>query len=210
MTRVMPAKSYFPTLVWIDKLPARKASNLNELLLNEAYALRELDSQGLKWSRKNYPAGYTSYSSVTDLPFRSTTFDRLRKWIDSEVMKFARELEMDLDGGKLVMGTCWVNIMGKYSHHGFHLHPLSAISGTYYVQVPKDSGVLKLEDPRLAAFMGSPPRKAGAQEKNLRHASVKPEPGKLVLFESWLKHEVPANLADADRVSVSFNYDWAR
>ena len=34
------------------------------------------------------------------------------------------------------------------------------------------------------------------------------EPGKLILFESWLRHEVAPNPTRGDRVSVSFNYDW--
>jgi uncharacterized protein (TIGR02466 family) len=32
--------------------------------------------------------------------------------------------------------------------------------------------------------------------------------GKLVLFESWLRHEVPPNPVAAERVSISFNYGW--
>jgi uncharacterized protein (TIGR02466 family) len=28
------------------------------------------------------------------------------------------------------------------------------------------------------------------------------------MWESWLRHEVPANQAKAERVSVSFNYGW--
>jgi uncharacterized protein (TIGR02466 family) len=30
----------------------------------------------------------------------------------------------------------------------------------------------------------------------------------VVLFESWLRHEVAANQAEEDRVSISFNYHW--
>jgi uncharacterized protein (TIGR02466 family) len=33
-------------------------------------------------------------------------------------------------------------------------------------------------------------------------------PGQLVLFESWLRHEVAANRSAAERVSISFNYSW--
>jgi uncharacterized protein (TIGR02466 family) len=32
--------------------------------------------------------------------------------------------------------------------------------------------------------------------------------GHIVLFESWLRHEVLANPVAAERVSVSFNYQW--
>jgi uncharacterized protein (TIGR02466 family) len=32
--------------------------------------------------------------------------------------------------------------------------------------------------------------------------------GHLVLFESWLRHEVAPNPIDEERISVSFNYNW--
>ena len=35
-----------------------------------------------------------------------------------------------------------------------------------------------------------------------------PLPGEVFLWESWLRHEVPVNMADDDRISVSFNYGW--
>ena len=35
-----------------------------------------------------------------------------------------------------------------------------------------------------------------------------PEAGEVLLWESWLRHEVPMNMADEDRISVSFNYGW--
>jgi uncharacterized protein (TIGR02466 family) len=31
----------------------------------------------------------------------------------------------------------------------------------------------------------------------------------VVLFESWMRHEVTANPVESERVSISFNYDWA-
>jgi len=30
--------------------------------------------------------------------------------------------------------------------------------------------------------------------------------GTVLIWESWLRHEVPANAAKAERISVSFNY----
>jgi uncharacterized protein (TIGR02466 family) len=33
--------------------------------------------------------------------------------------------------------------------------------------------------------------------------------GNVTLFESWLRHEVPSNPLKAERISISFNYDWA-
>jgi uncharacterized protein (TIGR02466 family) len=38
--------------------------------------------------------------------------------------------------------------------------------------------------------------------------TLRARPGQLVLFESWLRHEVAANRSAAERVSISFNYSW--
>jgi len=203
-------RSLFPTDIYLEKLKTRDSGKFIRQLVSEARMFQASDPEGLKWSRKNYPAGYTSYSSITNLPFRSSSFERLKKWIDGHVGKYADHLQMELDGGCLEMTTCWINIMGRHSHHSFHLHPLSAISGTFYLQVPKGSGAFKIEDPRLGFFMGSPPRKTPTHERNQRFIDIKPEPGTLLLFESWTKHEVAANLSGQERISISFNYDWIR
>ena len=206
----MSIHSLFPTDIYISKKTGPKAKAFIRSLTKEARLFQASDPEGMRWSKKNYPAGYTSYSSISNLPFRSSGFDRLKTWIDGQVRKYAEHLEMELDGGRLEMGTCWINIMGKHSHHSFHIHPLSAISGTFYLQVPKGSGPFKIEDPRLGFFMGSPPRKPKASPRNQRFVNLNPEAGMLVLFESWMKHEVPANLVEQERISVSFNYDWVR
>ncbi|MFN7684133.1 MAG: TIGR02466 family protein [Oligoflexia bacterium] len=199
----MALKALFPTQVWISQMQARGASRLNDRLASEAYAFRELDRHGQQWSQENYDAGYTSYGSITDLPYRSPSFATLKRFLDAEVKKYLKALKIQPHSGRIELSSCWVNIMGRHCHHSFHLHPLSVISGTYYVRVPRGSGAFKIEDPRLSAFMGRP-----SQENPFW--SFEPKPGALLLFESWLRHEVPANRSDEDRVSVSFNYDWLR
>jgi uncharacterized protein (TIGR02466 family) len=104
------------------------------------------------------------------------------------------------------MTDCWVNVMPRQVIHGLHLHPLSTISGTYYVRTPQGVPGLKLEDPRLDRFMAAPPRGSGAAGRSW--VEIPAEAGKLILFESWLRHEVPANPVAAERVSISFNYRW--
>lgn len=181
------------------------ASALHKKLLKEAYIFKDLDREGQNWSKYHYPAGYTSYSSVDNLMEHSPYFNDLKKYIDLHVKKYARVLDLDLQGRKLKMSSMWVNIMSSLAHHSFHLHPMSVVSGTYYLQTPPGSGDFKIEDPRIQCFMGSP-RRLDSKEKNARYIRIQPQAGKLVLFESWLKHEVSANLSKKDRVSVSFNY----
>jgi uncharacterized protein (TIGR02466 family) len=93
--------------------------------------------------------------------------------------------------------------------HGLHLHPLSFISGTYYVQVPRGAAAIKFEDPRLDRFMAAPPRRTDLPPREQLHVSVKAKAGQVVLFESWLRHEVPAGFTVRERISISFNYAWS-
>jgi uncharacterized protein (TIGR02466 family) len=106
------------------------------------------------------------------------------------------------------MTDCWVNIMPHHVVHGLHLHPLATISGTYYVQTPRGSPGLKFEDPRLDRFMAAPPRRADAPPESRPWIILPAEAGNVVLFESWLRHEVPPNQTKRQRISISFNYNW--
>jgi uncharacterized protein (TIGR02466 family) len=195
----------FPTLVYAQRLA--QARRLMPRLLRESRQLRRDDAAGRRWSAHNYPGGYTSYASACRLHRLSPTFAALQRVIDPHVAAFARALEFDLTGRELAMTDCWVNIMPAGTAHGLHLHPLATISGTFYVKTPRGCAALKLEDPRLERMMAAPPRRRGASRSNRPWVTLPAVAGSVVLFESWLRHEVPANPA-GERVSISFNYGW--
>jgi uncharacterized protein (TIGR02466 family) len=132
----------------------------------------------------------------------------LARRLDRHVGTFARRLDWDLQGRRLEMVDCWVNIMPRQAVHGLHLHPLSVVSGTYYLKTPRGCSRLRFEDPRLDRFMGAPPRAADCRAENRQQVSYPVEAGQVILFESWLRHEVAANPSSEERVSVSFNYHW--
>jgi uncharacterized protein (TIGR02466 family) len=201
----MPISRFFPTQVFTDRL---RPGELNKQLLREVRELPKLDAAGVAWSKANYRNGFTSYASANNLQKISPTFAKLEEWIDARVNSYARALDLDLAGGKLCMTTCWANVMHANTHHSGHIHPLSVISGTYYVSVPPGSPAIKFEDPRLPGMMHSPPKRASARSENRTHVEVPAQPGTLVLFESWLRHEVPMHAGKAPRISISFNYDW--
>jgi uncharacterized protein (TIGR02466 family) len=202
-------KSWFPTLIYEAPLTAAAGARaLNRELLAESAKLRAADDDGLRWSRSNYPDGYTSYGSLHHLHQFSSTFRALEKKLDRHVRAFARRLDMDLDGKKLAMTDCWVNVMPRHAVHSLHLHPVATISGTYYVKTPRGCSQLRFEDPRLSKFMAAPPKVAGARAENRQQVSYAVEAGHVILFESWLRHEVRPSTVEAERVSVSFNYNW--
>lgn len=210
-TARVPLLRLFPTLVYTARLNRRGVRVLDERLRRECLQLRRDDAAGRRWSNESYPGGYTSYSSASRMHEQSPTFAALAREIDRHVRVFARALDFDLAGRPLAMTDCWVNIMPRGTAHSLHLHPLSTVSGTYYVSTPPRASGMKLEDPRLDRMMAAPPRRQRRQAGGNVTSSwvvLPAEAGMLVLFESWLRHEVPPNAARGERISISFNYNW--
>lgn len=205
----MPIRAWFPTYLYREPLQKSGLDRLNADLVDESHRLRDYDAAGRKWCKTNYPGGYTSYASMNQLHRFSSTFANLEKKLARHVRAFARALELDLRGSELRVSDLWVNIMPPTANHGLHIHPLSCISGTYYVQTPPGCPGLKFEDPRLDRFMAAPPKLPTARPENRTHVTFPAEAGYVVLFESWMRHEVPPNRVDAERISISFNYDWS-
>jgi uncharacterized protein (TIGR02466 family) len=205
----MAVRHLFATPVFEASLTTdRYFENFNAELEASCRMLAQEDAAGRAWSKAHGYGGYTSYASLDDLPQRATVFGELKTKLDRHAKAFARDLAFDLGGGRLKLDSLWVNILKPGAAHSGHIHPHSVISGTVYVSTPKGSSALKLEDPRLPLMMAAPPRRPDAPEDVSAFVYLTPEPGTVFMWESWLRHEVPANQAKSDRISISFNYGW--
>jgi uncharacterized protein (TIGR02466 family) len=139
------------------------------------------------------------------LPKLGQAFAKLETLISRHAAGFAKALHWELRGGKPICDSMWVNVLPEGGSHTSHLHTNAVLSGTYYVTVPEGSGPIVFEDPRHAMMMAAPPRKANAPREQQTYVSTPPAPGALLLWESWLRHEVPLNRSPGARISVSFN-----
>jgi uncharacterized protein (TIGR02466 family) len=199
----MPSRPLFATLFYEAQLdsPALIAE------LDEACrSLAAEDEAGRRWSRAHNYRGYTSYASLNDLPLRDPRFADLVRHLNRHAAAFAAECAMDLGGRRLKLDSLWVNVLRPGGSHSGHIHPHSIVSGTVYVTVPPGSGALKLEDPRLPMMMAAPLRRDDAPESLRTFVYAEPAPGKLFLWESWLRHEVAPGTGKGERISISFNY----
>ncbi len=171
-------------------------------------SIAEDDAAGQDWCDANGYAGYTSYASLTDLPWRFPIFADLVRALDGHVAAFAEDLAFDLGDKGLSLDSLWINVLPQGGIHTGHIHPHSVISGTAYAAMPDGTSALRFEDPRLPMMMAAPPRRKDARRRMRSFASVAPAAGEVLLWESWLRHEVPMNMAEDDRISISFNYAW--
>jgi len=184
------------------------AAALNADLLKACRVIAAEDEAGKAWSKQKGYRGYTSYASLNDLPKRDPTFAALKRELDKHAAAFARELHLAMGARKPKLDSIWINVLDPGGAHSGHIHPHSVLSGTYYVDVPAGASALKLEDPRLPLMMAAPPRAEDAPEAERTFVYVQPKAGEVLIWESFIRHEVPTNAAKKPRVSVSFNYGW--
>ncbi|MGE5563945.1 MAG: TIGR02466 family protein [Bacillota bacterium] len=191
----MPVRSLFATRLY-------EAEIGDEALLDAlAHSIRSLaqdDEAGRNWSTEHRYAGYTSYASLDDLPTRDPAFADLAKVLTRHAAAFAKECAFDI-ARKPRLDSLWVNLLRPSGHHAGHIHPHSILSGTLYVEVPKGSGAIRFEDPRLPLMMAAPTRPD-------TFVTVEPRRGLLLLWESWLRHEVLPGTGKGERLSISFNF----
>lgn len=199
----MTVARLFPTL--LHRAPLGDDALVTELE-RSVRALAQDDAAGRRWSKAHGYKGYTSYASLDDLPRRDPAFADLKRRLDRQVAGFAQACGFDLGGGKLKLDSLWVNLLRPGGHHSAHLHPHSIVSGTLYVALPEGSGAIRFEDPRLPMMMAAPVRREDAAPELRSFHTVEPVVGEVLLWESWLRHEVLPHGGKAERISVSFNY----
>ena len=205
----MTLRPLFVTQVYEASLAAEKDfAAFNAELDDACRMLADEDLAGQAWCGDHAYGGYTSYASLDDLPRRASIFEHLKRKLDRHAAIYAKALHLDLGRRRLKLDSLWVNILDPGAAHSGHIHPHSVLSGTVYVSIPPGASALKLEDPRLPLMMAAPPRAADAPEDARSFVYLRPEAGTILMWESWLRHEVPANGAREERISVSFNYAW--
>jgi len=191
----MPIRDLFATRLYDAEID--EPALLDEL----AHAIRSLATDDLAvraWSREHRYSGYTSYASLNDLPTRDPSIAALVRHLNRHATSFVRESGLDL-ARKPRLDSLWVNLLTAGGQHSGHIHPNSLISGTFYVEAPAGSGAIRFEDPRLPLMMAAGPRDDA-------FVSVAPRPGLLLLWESWLRHEVLPGSGRGERLSISFNF----
>ena len=188
-------KDWFPTPIWHFILD--DCQQLNATLLQEIRAEQQRDRTGEKWSN------ILGWHSVSNLHQRAS-FAPFIKIIGENTLEVANCLHWDLQKFSLELKSCWAIVNGKLASNSVHNHPNSILSGVYYLQAPENSGVISFSDPRSAAQMLVPPMTEYSLW-TLPKISYQPQAGTMLLFPSWLLHNVEMNMSRELRISLSFN-----
>ena len=111
------------------------------------------------------------------------------------------------------MVQIWANVMKQNDAHEFHIHAMSSVSGTYYVQTSDHTSAIIFEDPAFHRKMHEVARDPAKKQtgegpyQNYNNWYRKPEPDSLLMWPSWLSHRVERQKEEVERITVSFNLE---
>ena len=174
--------------------------SLNMALLEEATRLRSVSDGASKSNR----GGWHSEGNIFDND--AAPIQLLRRRIILALEDANRAIGSKADPTKLRLRLFgWMNANPQGAFNAPHTHPGAHWSGVYYVAQPEveagNSGMIEFMDARSDLpnwrVLEAP---AFRLKKKLR-----PQPGELILFPSYLVHWVYPNEAEGERVSFAFN-----
>ena len=184
---------WFPTLIWQATLPDSEKemlSDMKDFILD----IKEKNPEGVK--KSNF-GGWQS-GNYKKFP---EAFGLIGKKIDSIVKSCAKQINVP----ELSLGSYWSNVNTYGDYNKLHNHRGSILSGVFYVDVPDENmgNIVFQRSDDIAYYL---PTLENYNNFTGQTASYKPESGKVLIFPSWLKHQVEGSRSEQQRISISFNY----
>ena len=131
---------------------------------------------------------------------RNEEFKDIKNFLGEAINKFTTNVLNTKQ--RLVITQCWANRNPKGSKHHEHVHPNSIVSGVMYFQINEKLPPISFTKDRQDGMKLNPEK---YNHMNSETFMLPCKPGELILFPSSLKHSVPINMSEEDRISVSFN-----
>ena len=189
----------FPTPVFQFRIENYK--NLNKELTKYIYNLREDDKDGIQ--RSNVDGWHSNNFKIEkdNIPYNFV----------KTIHGCVKEVIVDGFGWKYIpekigITEIWAIINKKNTFNQTHNHPNSYLSAAYYVKAPNKCGDIHFYDSNEVKKFIKPPTD-NLTELSTSGFAIRPEEGSLLIFPSYMYHDVGKNLSDEDRIVISFNVD---
>jgi len=167
-------------------------------LISLCYKERECDKRGNVKFIKN---GWESN------PLKHENNSIIEKFIPS-IVNYIQEKNLFKKGTTIKLEKVWIDIGHIGAYNPLRNHPKSDLSGIFWIKVPKNSGDIMFTNPISYSNFGLDEALSEEFKKNTNFYSshsIKSLEGNIILFPSFLMHEISDNNNDEDRISISFN-----
>ena len=148
------------------------------------------------------------YKNTYNVDLGLEQFEDVEPFVSAVIKLSADYLEnLGYDSTKIKLHPhIFVSEMFENDYHTRHAHAGSLLSGILYLQVPSGSSPIVFTDPRPHRDFLCLPKKDKASDQIF----INPVTGLMLIWESWLNHEVPKNASKDGRITVVFNLGWSQ
>lgn len=193
-TEIVPL---FPTLIWKMQLSPETYEPINAKIAAKLQALAA-STPGLATDGK-----LQTDQTLHHLP----EFQELVEIINGAATGVLDFLRIIYDSVEIT--GCWANISPPGDGHRPHTHPNNYLSGVYYVQTQDGANTISFDDPRPQTNVIAPAT-SEITDENAGQIHITTRNGLLVLFPSWIQHQVPPNRSRQARISIAYNIMFSR
>lgn len=196
-------EQFFATQIFYKDI--QNSVDINKDLISKLYDWKKKDAKGIV--RSNHAGWHSAVDMHQRIEYKN---------IVKEVFNFAKEVFTQEGYHKEsfpIVDNMWANISQTYAYNRCHNHPGCLWSGVYYVQTPKRCGNIIFKDPKIQSLQLRPFIDKTIDNENrqkyFKHqwdsVHYEARAGRMILFPAYVEHEVEQNLANEDRISLSFN-----
>ena len=186
---------FFSTPIWASKI--KNYESVNNEMFDYISALQKKDPLGI--IKSNFKGWHSKNFDLNNDPPR-----KFIENIKNNINLAIDDMGWDLTNQSVNIKSIWAIINEKDAWNQKHHHSNSDLSAAYYVSAHENCGDIVFYDPRPAPVHNHPISRT-SNKLNATVNSIKPEPGMLILFPSYLEHSVNPNLSDKKRIVISFN-----
>ena len=186
---------FFSTPIWASKIDNYK--NINKEMFNYINNLKKKDPDGI--IKSNFKGWHSK-----DFSLKEKQPVNFIEGIKKNINNSLKDMNWDISLQSVKIQSMWAIINKEGAWNQKHQHANSDLSAAYYVSAHDKCGDIVFYDPRAARVYKHPIAKS-PNNLNATVNSIKPEPGLLVLFPSYLEHSVKPNLSNEERIVISFN-----
>lgn len=141
-------------------------------------------------------------------PVQTLILNRAKQLVEDQAAYYSGTIPMDVVKHPLKVSEMWFNVNPPKAYQGKHHHADYLFGGTYYIQVPPNTGAIRFYNPNNYANF----KLFSRSRTHLMRltADLIPTDGTLLVWPGFLDHEVTTNLSeDGIRISLSYALDWA-
>lgn len=190
-------ENWFPTPIWVFDL-----ADINNKTI-EKYA-NTLSKKNKGRIISNYGGWQSNDFSLNDC--ENLELKKLATLVEQKVVEACVDLTLK-PNFQVFMSNFWLNINNKTDSNLLHTHPTSFLSAVYYVKTHKKSSPIIFKHP--SALMSFWWTSFCDTNTYITYPNINYQPieGRLIIFPSWLEHEVNPNESNKPRISIAFNLE---